>query len=321
MKNITKKISVFVPGIVSAVSFGMIPLFAKPLLDDGIDRATTLTYRMLISAFAIMLISLGRQISLKVNSKEILHLFLGAVLYYLSASCLFASYSSMDTGLATILHFLYPVFVTLIMHFVYKQYISIFTIIAILLSIVGVTMISLSTMSDISNIRISLYGLISVIASAIAYALYIVKVNKTKELSDMNSLKISFYVLAIAGIFFLFESSTKGTFKLLDTGYQYFNAISLALIATLLSNLTLISSINKIGSTLTSVLGASEAVTAVLIGIIVFGENFNTILFLGMILIILAVILIILSPIFDKRILSRIKDLYKSKKTNYTNCN
>lgn len=65
MKNIAKKISVFAPGIISAVSFGMIPLFAKPLLDDGIDRATTLTYRMLISAFAIMLISIGKKFIIK----------------------------------------------------------------------------------------------------------------------------------------------------------------------------------------------------------------------------------------------------------------
>ncbi len=72
------------------------------------------------------------------------------------------------------------------------------------------------------------------------------------------------------------------------------NLIMLALIPTVISNLALVRAIKNIGSTLTSVLGAMEPVTAVFVGIIIFGEPFTQSIALGIMLIISAVTVIIL---------------------------
>ena len=71
-------------------------------------------------------------------------------------------------------------------------------------------------------------------------------------------------------------------------------AVLLALITAVISNWTLILAIQHIGSTLASVLGVLEPLTAVLVGILVFGEPFSPALAGGVSLIIAAVLLVML---------------------------
>ena len=68
----------------------------------------------------------------------------------------------------------------------------------------------------------------------------------------------------------------------------------LAVITAVISNYTLILAVQRIGSTLTSVLGVLEPVTAVIVGILVFKEPFSLPLLLGIVLIAASVVLIML---------------------------
>ena len=62
----------------------------------------------------------------------------------------------------------------------------------------------------------------------------------------------------------------------------------------MLSNLTLVLAVQRIGSTLTSVLGVMEPLTAVFVGILVFNEPFTPALVGGVILISSSVTLVML---------------------------
>ena len=73
------------------------------------------------------------------------------------------------------------------------------------------------------------------------------------------------------------------------------NLFLLALVPTVISNITLVVAVQHIGGTLTAVLGAVEPITAVGVGVLVFGEPFTPQLAFGILLIIIAVTLIILS--------------------------
>ena len=68
----------------------------------------------------------------------------------------------------------------------------------------------------------------------------------------------------------------------------------LAVITAVLSNLTLVLAVQRIGSTLTSVLGVMEPLTAVFVGILVFNEPFTPALVGGVILISSSVTLVML---------------------------
>ncbi len=71
-------------------------------------------------------------------------------------------------------------------------------------------------------------------------------------------------------------------------------AALLAVITAVLSNLTLVLAVQRIGSTLTSVLGVMEPLTAVFVGILVFNEPFTPALVGGVILISSSVTLVML---------------------------
>ena len=86
-----------------------------------------------------------------------------------------------------------------------------------------------------------------------------------------------------------------GSCFLSDRSYGNFRASSgdrrlyIALPATAISNITLVRAIKYAGPTLTSILGAMEPLTAVVIGVFVFKELFTLNSAIGILLILLAV--------------------------------
>ena len=65
--------------------------------------------------------------------------------------------------------------------------------------------------------------------------------------------------------------------------------------------------IKSIGSTLTSVLGAMEPLTAIVIGVVVLGEQVTPVMLTGVLLIVSAVTIIVLSPLLDSNIAERLR--------------
>ncbi len=314
----------FFAGIIAASSFGMIPLFSVPLLKEGgYSIETVLSYRHIVAALLVALLYIVKfRESFKINLKEFLSLFLCGLCYYFSAALLFSGYQTMTTGLATTLHFLYPVFVTLIMHFFFKQRISPFTIIAIILALTGVSMLCLVGKSTSASIL----GFILVILSGLAYAIYIVIINNITCLRTMNNLKLTFYTMVFCGLIFIAKGSVLGSLKPITGSSNYIYLLLLALVPTLVSNIALVKAIKLIGSTLTSVLGAMEPLVAIILGIIAFNEEFTLAIGIGIFLIIAAVCIIISSPLLDKNISLRLtgfkirmkKSIMKYNKKNKT---
>jgi drug/metabolite transporter (DMT)-like permease len=110
----------------------------------------------------------------------------------------------------------------------------------------------------------------------------------------MNSSKLVFYVMFIGALIFGAEALRQGNFSPITTDLQWSNLASLAIICTFITNVSLVYSVKRIGSTMTAVLGALEPLTAV-IGCLIFNEAFNWQVMLGIALIIPAVIMIILT--------------------------
>ena len=110
----------------------------------------------------------------------------------------------------------------------------------------------------------------------------------------MNGLLLTFYVFLFGGILLFIGIGTVSQLQPISEWHTAGNLILLALIPTVVSNLALVRAVKSIGSTLTSVLGAMEPVTAVCVGIFLFGEAFTTSIGVGIALIIAAVMVIIL---------------------------
>jgi len=111
----------------------------------------------------------------------------------------------------------------------------------------------------------------------------------------MKGLKMTFYVFLFGGILLFIGTEASGIgLQAIPDRTTLGNLVMLALVPTVISNLALVRAIKNIGSTLTSVLGAMEPVTAVCVGITIFGEPLTRSIALGILLIISAVTVIIL---------------------------
>lgn len=300
----------FLYGIVASSTFGLLPLFTLPVMGEGLTTFSILSYRMLFASILVAVLMLIGRVSFATNLKELRWFAVLGFLYYGSAALLFQAYGGMASGLATTLHFMYPVSVTVIMALVYKQRPSVVTICAIILSLVGVALLCLRESSTGVS---SLLSVFLVLLSGVCYAVYLVLVSTVRRINQQNSQKLTFYVLMFSGAFFMLSALQGGGLQIIPSASAGINLLLMATLPTLLSNLALVSSVKNIGSTLTSVLGAMEPLTAIIVGILVFDESLRGLMIVGIILILVSVSLIVLSPLLDKRIAERLQRLARNK--------
>ncbi len=300
----------FLYGIVASSTFGLLPLFTLPMMGEGLTTFSILSYRMLFASILVAVLMLIGRVSFATNLKELRWFAVLGFLYYGSAALLFQAYGGMASGLATTLHFMYPVSVTVIMTLVYKQRPSVVTICAIILSLIGVALLCLRESSTGVS---SLLSIFLVLLSGVCYAVYLVLVSTVKRINQQNSQKLTFYVLMFSGAFFMLSTLQGGGLQIIPSASAGINLLLMATLPTLLSNLALVRSVKNIGSTLTSVLGAMEPLTAIIVGILVFDESLRGLMVVGIILILVSVSLIVLSPLLDKRIAERLQRLARNK--------
>lgn len=285
----------FAYGIITSATFGLIPLFTLPLMGKGMQFDSILFYRFLFASLALTGIMVVNKESFRVEKKEIPVLILLGFFYTASAMFLFWGYNFMSAGIATTLHFTYPIFVTLIMLLFFREKTSWVTLTAIGLAICGVARLSINE----GEMKLSALGVFIVLLSAIGYALYITTVNKSR-VQKMSGRKLTFFVFVVSTILFAIKASTNQGIQGIPDTMSLVNLALLAIVPTVISNITLVIAVHNIGGTLTAVLGAMEPVTAVCVGILIFSEPFTPNLALGISLIIIAVTMIILSKSIQK---------------------
>jgi drug/metabolite transporter (DMT)-like permease len=192
------------------------------------------------------------------------------------------------------MHFLYPVFVTAVMIIFLGEKITLLKILAVLMAFGGVFFLSGASLGG--GIHLNPLGLLFVLVTIFTYGSYIIGVNNIKPVASMNGMKLTFYVLAFSCLLFFCNILVKGgEFQPISTFHQWWNILALAFVPTLISDLTLVYAIQLIGSTTTAILGCMEPLTAVLVGIAVFGEKLNINQGIGMALVFAAVYLVIVA--------------------------
>lgn len=283
------KLNGFLYGIISSASFGLIPLFAIPAMQHGMDFMNVISYRFLFATISLAVLLKIRKVSFGIQKSDLPTLLLLSFFYIISSVFLLWGYKFMLSGVATTIHFMYPVVTTVIMMLFFREKNSVARSLAILMAIAGVYSLSYSD----SKGETDLLGVVIVLISAVGYALYLVAVGQRKNQS-LKGLKLTFYVFLFSTIILLAGMLSTGNMHPIPDYTTAGNLLLLAIIPTIVSNLTLIEAIKYIGATRTSVLGAMEPVTAVVVGIAVFGETFTVSIAIGIMLIVSAVTIIIL---------------------------
>lgn len=278
--------------VVSSATFGLIPLFSIPLLQGGMSSPAILFYRFGLAAAMMGLIALATRRPLRITWPQTGTLLLLGAMYSVTALGLLRSYTYIPSSVATTINFLYPLGVAIVMTLFFREKNSVWLLVAILISLVGVALLSWGDIGGPQSDR-AIVGVGFTGATVLTYTIYIVGVKKSR-ISRLDPMIQAFYVLLFSACFFLvYALSTTGA-PLPGKWHLWQNLLLLALVPTVVSNLTLVLAIKEIGSTMTSILGSMEPLTAVLVGVLHFGEKFGLDSASGLILIITAVIIVIL---------------------------
>lgn len=275
--------------IISGMSFGFIPLFTLPAMREGYSTFSILTYRFSISAAMLGVMLLGQRVRVRLRVRQVLELLALSILCYCGSACfLVMAYHYIPSGIATTVNFLFPVIVALIMRFVYGERLRWAVWVAIALSLVGVAMLSWGE-GGVLNMRGVCYAMVT----AVCYGLYVVGLNKLTVRSLPGSV-VTFFVLLFGSFFFFLLATLEGGVTPIGKVEIGVDLVLLAFVATMISNYALVLSVQSIGSTMASVLGSVEPLTALGIGVFALGETLTLTQVLGAVVVVLSVGLVVL---------------------------
>ena len=296
MKKLSRNAMIGYPaGIITGIAYGLNPLFAMPLMNEGASTESILLFRYSIAVILLGAFLLLKRETFKINLRQAFVLLSLGLLFTASSILLFESYKYIASGLATTLSFLFPVFVAIIMVFL-KVVPSLPVWLAIAATFAGVVIMSAGDGAQ----TVSALGVFLASASAFAYALFIVVINRSKSISTISDSLLTFYALLVGAVVFSVMSLTSDSELLtgLDSTMAWVNLVGLAVIPTIVSMATLAVSTRNIGATKTSVLGVFEPITAILVGTLVFGEALTSNIVIGISISVIAVLFMI---VFTKR--------------------
>lgn len=249
----------------SAIIFGLMPLLTKIIIARGATSLTIAFFRVFYVTIVLFFVLKLKKIDLHLEKRELLSALLTSIFGSgLTIIILNESYNYVDTGIATSLHFLYPLFVAILCCFFYGEKIKKKQIISLSFALVGI-------ICFMSKGNGSLFGYFLAIASGLTYAFYLVKMDKT-GLVKMNALKLSFYLALFTTIeiFTINLFMQDVVFKMDAIAYGLL--LVLALSASFLATVLLQQGVLLLGSTRASFICLLEPVTSMIVGILFLGE-------------------------------------------------
>lgn len=269
--------------IIGSACYGLNPLFALPLYGEGVTPYTVLFYRYALATLLVGAVMLARRQSFRVSRGQLLPLLCMGALFAGSSTCLFVSFTYIDAGIASVLLFTYPIFVSLISSWLFREKQGWITWASIAVAFGGVCLLT-----ETDGAAVSPAGLALAIASGLTYALYLIGVNRS-ALRDMPVVTISFYALltGTAGLGAFCLTDPAGL--LLPSATAWFNTAGLALFPTLISMLFVTYGVHTIGSTPAAIIGALEPLTALAVSVLVFGGRLSAANMAGFALVLCAV--------------------------------
>lgn len=273
--------------IAAATFFGIMPIWVKLAYTAGLTAYDVTFLRSGMAAAMLGIFILYRKIDFHINRQQLGPLLLSSTLgYSATILTLYLSYKYVSAGVATSLHYLYPVLVMLLAYFIYHDKLPFYKWMALLVSLVGIYLIA-----DPGGCSFSLKGVGLAISSAVFFAIYVLSINHP-QLKKMDSLVLAFYSCLTATITSLILLVAQGNWPLPFTlkGVYYTGLVSF--FCTALALILFIKGVQIIGSANASMLSTLEPVVSLAAGIIILHEPLTGYTSLGCILIVAAVILI-----------------------------
>ncbi|MBQ8810233.1 MAG: DMT family transporter [Bacteroidales bacterium] len=278
---------------ISSASFGFSPLFSIGLLAAGLSNSDVLSYRWALAAIVLMVYAAVKRKTLRINSlDEAWKIALLSGLRALTSVTLLIGYANIASGIASTINFMYPVIVVFWMMLVHGEQKSWINLAAIALSILGVYLMASGDGLKIEGGNTAL-GLACSIISAVSFAAYYILMKRTRA-DKIEVVKFTTWIMIMCAVYFIIGGLiVDGGITLVHDGKLWLYILGLALWSTMISNFTGVKAVRRIGPTLTSILGALQPLTAVILGVLFLDEHLGFKSIAGIVLILAAVLMVV----------------------------
>lgn len=279
---------------ISSASFGFSPLFSIALIAAGLTNFDVLSYRWLTAALVLVIYAFIKGKSLRLNSfSEVWKVMLLSALRAITSITLLIGYANIASGIASTINFMYPVIVAFCMMLFFGEQKSWVTFGAIALAILGVYLMASGDGLTVEGGNTTL-GLTCSLISAFSFAAYYIVMKRSKA-DKIEAVKFTTWIMVLSAVYFIAGGLiTEGSISIVTDGKSWLYILGLGLWATMVSNFTGVKAVRRIGPTLTSVLGALQPLTAVILGALFLDEHLGLKAIAGIVLIMAAVIIIVL---------------------------
>ena len=269
--------------IISAASFGVMPIFARLAYNAGAEPITVLFLRFTIAAVVMNLIMVLGRTAYPRGLILLELILLGAICYVGESLAYFLALKMTSAGLVALLLYIYPALVTALSAIFLKEHLTRIKFVALFLALSGTAL----------TLRISgggsLLGILLGIAAAVDYAIYILLGSRiVRRSGPIGSTTV--IITSTAGVYAGIVAIRGMTYPTTSTGW--IAIIAIALISTVLAFVTFFAGLKRIGPTSASTLSTFEPIVAVVLAAIVLGETISPYQVFGGILILAAVVLL-----------------------------
>ncbi|MFR7591877.1 MAG: DMT family transporter [Longibaculum sp.] len=273
--------------VIATIIFGITPAVGKMTYAMGNNGIQLAFLRHLFVVPLFLFIVLYQGLSLKLSWQQFKDVMkVGLIGNTLTIVMLYTSYSYIDVGSATVLHFLYPLFVCIMNFLFYKQKLNKQQFFCLILAIAGI-------FCFIERSSASMVGAFLAIASGLFFAYYMIGMDHS-SIRHISPYVFNFYLVVMnAIVIFILAILTQNLTVMPIEGYLL--SMIVAVLTSLIGVVLFQKGICCLGASLTAILSTLEPITSVVVGILFLGESLTVIKIIGCILVLLSTFILVKS--------------------------
>ncbi|CAL2081976.1 EamA domain-containing membrane protein RarD [Tenacibaculum sp. 190524A02b] len=282
------KLSGVIWGIIGIVMFSSKAVMVKMAYQYNVSSIHLLMFRMLFSLpFYILILLLSKKNETKVNVKDYWWLlFFGFIGYYLASYFDFLGLQYIKASLERIILFIYPTLVLLINRVFFKEKITKYQVLAILLTYAGV-ILAFGGEQQALDSKLLLGGFL-VFLSALTYASYLVGSGWLIPKFGVKTFTSYAMIIATVCVVIHYLIVDRTSF-LVYPKEVYILGFLMAIIATLIPSFLVSYAIQKLGASNFSILGSIGPFSTIVLAFILLGERMNVWQCIGAIIVVVGV--------------------------------
>ena len=271
--------------ILSAFIYGVAPLLAKIAYGGGTNVMTLTFLRTFLTLPLLYIIMKIRGQSFRISVKDFYRItVLGLIGGTLTNLALYTAYDYISTGLATTLHFIYPLIIISASAFVYREHIKRVQLIAAALVTAGIATFASFGGADKTGVTLALL-------SGVFYSFYVVYMDYS-GIDGMDYIKLTFYLMIMmsAGTLVFGAATHTISFSGMNvTGWAFSAFISLLVTAFALPLFQI--GVRREGASTAGIVSAFEPITTLVMGAAFLGESMSAAQYAGAAAIIIGITL------------------------------